>query len=131
MSNENFSSNLTGLSYPLSLNGGGGLSISYNSDRIEQQILEILDTNLNERVLRPELGTSDYLFDTISETVLENQIQTILGKYIKNTDIKVKVYIDEEGVCDLRIYYSYLGGLDGLVRYSYNTSNNSMPYARK
>lgn len=130
MSNELFSSTLTGLTYPLALDGNGGLSLSYNSDRIEQQILEILDTNFNERVLRVEFGTSDYLFDTISESVLESQLQTILGRYIKNTEIKVKVYIDEEGVCDLRIYYSYLGGLDGLVRYSFNTSNNS-PYSRK
>lgn len=131
MSNENiFSSTLTGITYPLQISKDGGLSISYNSDRIEQQILEILDTRINERVLRVELGTNDYLFETISESVLENQIQTILTKYIKNTDIKVKAYIDDSGVCDLRIYYSYLGGLDGLVRYNYNSSDNSQ-YTRK
>lgn len=121
------SSTLTGLSYPLELNGNGGLSLSYNSDRIEQQILEILDTNLTERVLRIEFGTNDYLFDTISEAVLENQIQSILNKYIKNTDIKVKASINDEGVCDLKIFYSYLGGLDGLVRYNYSAPD----YERK
>lgn len=131
MSNQdNFLSTLTGLSYPLQLNGNGGLKLSSNSDRIQEQIIEILDTQINERVLRIEFGTNDYLFDALSESVIETQLQRVLSRYIKNTDLKVKASIDDDGVCDLRIYYSYLGGLDGFVRYSYISSSNES-YRRK
>lgn len=121
---DSFSSTLRGFTYPLQLDGNGGISLSINSDRIEQQILELLDTQINERVLRVELGTTDYIFDSLSESVIEVQLQRIFEKYIKNTEIKVKASITDNGVCELKIYYSYLGGLDGLVRYSFSSKDD-------
>lgn len=127
---DQFISKLSGFTYPLQTDGNGGLSLSTNSDRIEQQIIEILDTRINERVLRVEFGTNDYLFDSLSESVIEAQLQRILEQYIRNTELSVKVYINDDGECDVRIAYAYKGGLSGLVRYGFSAPSN-IPYNRQ
>ena len=47
---------LRGLSYPLSVDGNGGLKLSFGIERIGQAIQEVLETRVGERVANPYMG---------------------------------------------------------------------------
>lgn len=121
-SNANLSSStLSGLTYPLKLNDRGGLSISYGYDRIRQQILEILDTRLGERVYRPFFGTPELIFETINEDVLAQSLKKQIEQEIKfDLELEVIVKITEDGKATIFVSYSDEGTTAQMVKYSFN-----------
>jgi hypothetical protein len=115
------SASIKGLSYPLELNGNGGLKTSSNYSRLSEQILEILDTKVGERVYRPFFGLPELVFETISESVLSSAIK----KQIKNAlpfdlDLDVSVEIEDNGMTVIIIRYSLENSGDYILRYSAN-----------
>lgn len=113
---------LLGLSYPLELDGNGGLKLSSGFDRIGEQIHEVLDTRYGERIYRPFLGTPELLFETISESALSQTLKSqILASipYLKEENVRVAVYMKESGLCETTIHYSTDGTAQGLVRYQF------------
>ena len=98
-----------GLTYPLKLNTQGGLSLSYNSDRIEEQIMEVLETRIGERIYRKFFGMPDVLFESISEDVISNllrkQILESLPSFV-NPELDVSLRATEEGTLVVIITYS-------------------------
>jgi hypothetical protein len=116
------SSTLSGLSYPLKLNGNGGLSLSYGYDRIREQILEILDTRLGERVYRPFFGTPELIFETINEDVLAQTLKKQIQGAIKfQIDLDVVVKITDLGTASIYVIYSDEGATPQMVKYSFRT----------
>lgn len=89
---------LQGLSYPLRLNGKGGLSISTDIDRIREQILEILDTKYFERVLRSDFGTEYLILSTPSKGTVEASLAQSLERQL-DPQIKFRINLepDESG----------------------------------
>lgn len=115
---------MLGLTYPLELDGNGGLKLSSGYDRIGQQIFEILDTRFGERVYRPFLGTPEILFETVSESILQQTIKSqILSAipYLKEENIRVVAYVKDTGLCELTIFYNTEGSRQGLVKYQFNS----------
>lgn len=111
---------LRGLKYPLELDGRGGLKLSSNYDRIEQQILEVLDTRIGERVYRPYFGIPETIFETIDENVLAQTIKSkILSSIPQGVELEVKVYLTEYGDATVFVAYSVEGSDSGLVKYSF------------
>ena len=113
---------LFGLSYPLELDGKGGLKTASNYDRIGQQIIEILDTRVGERVYRRFFGIPELVFETISEDLLSQ----IIKKQISNSlpfdlEMDVSVELDESGTAVILITYSPEGSEQYMIRY--NTGN--------
>ena len=113
---------LFGLSYPLELNGKGGLKTASNYDRIGQQIIEILVTRVGERVYRRVFGIPELVFETISEDLLSQ----IIKKQISNSlpfdlEMDVSVELDESGTAVIFITYSPEGSEQYMIRY--NTGN--------
>jgi hypothetical protein len=113
---------LFGLSYPLELDGKGGLKTASNYDRIGQQIIEILDTRVGERVYRRFFGIPELIFETISEDLLSQ----IIKKQISNSlpfdlEMDVSVELDESGTAVIFITYSPEGSEQYMIRY--NTGN--------
>ena len=113
---------LFGLSYPLELDGKGGLKTASNYDRIGQQIIEILDTRVGERVYRRFFGIPELVFETISEDLLSQ----IIKKQISNSlpfdlEMDVSVELDESGTAVIFITYSPEGSEQYMIRY--NTGN--------
>lgn len=105
-----------GLTYPLKLNGRGGLSLSYNDDRVRQQIIEVLETRIGERIYRKFFGMPDVLFDSISEDVLSNSVRKQLEASIP--DIAALEY-------DINIRATENG--DMIIVVSYNLNGSSTP----
>ena len=104
---------LRGLTYPLQLDGNGGISTSYGYDRIGQAIQEVLETRIGERVGSPFLGTRELLFETLSEDIEEQNIKKqILSAvpYLSEESLNVSLSIGEEGTCYITVRYAVDSG---------------------
>lgn len=114
------SATLRGLSYPLEVDGAGGLKLSSSYDRIGQQILEVLQTRVGERVFRPFFGLPEVLFETVDEYSLARTIQTQLEASLTFVpELSVNVSIDEEGRVQVRVFYSVEGLGTQIINYSF------------
>lgn len=101
-----------GISYPFRLDGNGGLRVSIGDDRIAEQITEVLETQIGERIWRPFFGMPDVLFESISEDILANMIKKQLMRSISSTaaiDFKVDVQADESGEMYIGVSYAIEG----------------------
>lgn len=117
------SNTLRGLSYPLSLDGRGGISISYGIDRIGQAIQEVFETRIGERIGSPFMGVRELLFETISEDVEAQSIKRQLLSaipYLAEDKLFVNLSIGEDGTCYIVARYVVEGVSDILVRYNYS-----------
>ena len=115
-------STLRGLSYPLKLNGSGGLELSSNYDRIGEQILEVLQTRIGERVYRPFFGIPELLFETINEYTLAQTIRAQIEASLPIVpQLGVQVALEEDGRAIIYISYSVEGSEAQMIRYSFNT----------
>ena len=113
-------STLKGLSYPLEVDGAGGLKLSSNYDRIGEQILEVLQTRIGERVYRPFFGLPELLFETIDEYTLSQTIKSQLeGSLAIVPDLKVEVSLLEDGRAFIVVFYSVEGSEQQMVKYSF------------
>lgn len=119
---EQFTSGQTlqGLKYPLELDGNGGLKISSNYDRIEEQILEVLQTRIGERVFRPFFGLPELIFETIDEGILSQSIKSqILASLPIEPELEVIIELSEYGNAVIYVWYSIGGSDRSLVKYSF------------
>jgi hypothetical protein len=119
---SNFSdSTLRGLSYPLKLDGNGGLALSSNMQRVEEQIREVLETRIGERIYRQYFGIPDVLFETISENILAETIKSRIQDSIPiAVDLNIETYFSEDGTCSIIVQVASESGERGLVKYSFN-----------
>jgi phage baseplate assembly protein W len=114
-------STLLGLKYPLELDGQGGLKLSSGYDKVGEQILEVLETRLGERVYRPFFGIPEMLFESIDEYALALDIQSQLTAFIPILqDVEVRVSLSEDGSAQLIVFYSVEGSESSMVKYSFS-----------
>ncbi len=112
-------SSISGLTYPLQLNGEGGLKTSSNFSRLSEQIKEILETKVGERVYRQFFGLPELIFETISEDVLAALIKKQLLESIPfEVDLEVDVGIDEAGTANIFVRYSLEKAGSFIVKHS-------------
>jgi phage baseplate assembly protein W len=95
---------LTGLTFPLKIRNGT-LDISSNDDRVRQQILEVLQTSVGERVYRQFFGTPNLVFESISEDVNAAYIVQQLSRAITvpeiSYDVRVQMLSEESLVINV------------------------------
>jgi phage baseplate assembly protein W len=109
-----------GLSYPLRLNNKGGLSLSYNDDRIREQIIEVLETRIGERIYRKFFGMPDVLFDSISEDILANSVRKQLEASIPDIvalEYDINIRSTENGDMIIIVSYNLEGSSDRSTLY--------------
>ncbi|UYE97327.1 virion structural protein [Cyanophage S-TIM54] len=118
-------SSIQGLSYPLALDGNGGLSVSSNYTRLSEQILEALETRIGERVYRQFFGIPELIFETISEDLVSKTIKTQLESILPfDIELDVSVKISEEGTSTVFIKYSIEGAGSYIVTHSLTNAAN-------
>lgn len=113
---------LRGLSYPLEVDGLGGLKLSYGIDRIGQAIQEVFETRIGERIAKPYMGIRELMFETISEDAEAQSIKRQLLSaipYLKEENLNVSLSLDESGTCYIVCKYSAEGISGVLVRYNF------------
>lgn len=112
---------IRGLKYPLELDGAGGLKLSSNYDRIGEQILEVLQTRIGERVYRPFFGVPEMLFETIDEYTLAQTIKSqLLASIPLVPNLDVRVSLSEDGGANIAVFYSVEGSEPRLVKYAFS-----------
>lgn len=116
---------LRGLSYPLALDGNGGLKVTYGIERIGQAIQEVFETRIGERIGAPFMGVRELLFETISEDVEAQSIKRQLLAaipYLRDENLYVSLSLGEDGTCYIVAKYAVEGLSDVLVRYNFRAS---------
>jgi len=116
---------LRGLSYPLALDGNGGLKVTYGIERIGQAIQEVFETRIGERIGSPFMGIRELLFETISEDVEAQSIKRQLLAaipYLQDENLSVSLSLGEDGTCYIVAKYAVEGLSDVLVRYNFRAS---------
>lgn len=115
------SKSIKGLSYPLELDGNGGLKTSSNYTRLSEQILEILDTKVGERVYRQFFGLPELVFETISESVLASVIKKQIQSAVPfDIELDVSVEMDDSGRAIIYVSYSLENSGKYIIKYSAN-----------
>lgn len=113
---------LRGPSYPLELDGAGGIKMAYGIDRIGQAIREVFETRIGERVGNPFMGTRELMFETISEDVEAQSIKSQLLAaipYLDADSLSVSMSITEDGTCYIVCKYAAEGISNVLVNYGF------------
>jgi hypothetical protein len=116
---------LRGLSYPLALDGNGGLKLSYGIERVGQAIQEVFETRIGERIGSPFMGVRELLFETISEEVEAQSIKRQLLAaipYLRDENLSVSLSLSEDGTCYIVAKYAVEGLSDVLVRYNFRAA---------
>ena len=115
---------ISGLTYPLTLDGKGGLSTSSNYTRLSEQIKEVLETKIGERVYRQFFGLPELIFETISEDILASIIKKQLVEALPfEVDLNVEVGISEDGTSAIYVSYSLENAGPFIVKHSMSIDN--------
>lgn len=103
---------IQGLTYPLTVSNGG-LKVSANADRIYQQIQEVIETRIGERIMRQFFGTPDLIFESFSEDMLRSTlIKQIRESLPVSIDVDIDVSLSESGTAIIYINWSMGGIID-------------------
>jgi phage baseplate assembly protein W len=116
------SNTLSGIYYPIELDGDGGIKIAHGYDRIGQAIKEVFETRIGERIGQPFFGVRELLFETISEDTEAQSIKRQLLSaipYLSTDMLSVSLSLTEDGTCFINATYSVEGGENVLVSYSF------------
>ena len=95
-----------GLTFPLQIENGS-LKISFGEDRIVEQILEVLQTSVGERVYRQFFGLPNLVFESISESILESRIERQLQQEIKANNIVFRVKVRSSSPEQVVVFVTY------------------------
>lgn len=103
---------LRGISYPLQLNGKGGLKLSTGSDIIKEQIISALETRPGERIMIPLYGMSEHIFNAYGPSVIISDIENQIQRWVPEAKNVVITYdtnaaLIDAGKLDVTISFSY------------------------
>ncbi len=100
---------MQGLIYPLRLSGGNLETTKNYADLVRNAIFSGLQTQLDERVFRPEYGLDPQEFQAVSSvvTVLGIIRQTIVDALVGYQDVtfEAKASIADNGLMDVLVIY--------------------------
>ncbi|MFS0515153.1 hypothetical protein ACEYW6_10570 [Nostoc sp. UIC 10607] len=96
-----------GIAFPLTIEKGN-LKVSEDADLYKGHILSWLKTENFERVMRPEYGLKDYLFESIQDiSFIASSIQSGLETYIPEVNFEVEGNINDLGESEINVYWTY------------------------
>ncbi|ANV88502.1 hypothetical protein [Picosynechococcus sp. PCC 7117] len=95
------------IKFPLTV-ANGSLQVVSGADRIRSHILHYLQVFKDERVMRPEYGIDDYLFDNVSNvTAITSDLLAGLNRYIPEAQFSVNGTVNDLGEVLINIYWLY------------------------
>lgn len=98
-----------GIKFPLTV-VNGNLAVTSEGDLYKGHILSWLKTLPKERVMVPQYGMQDYLFQTIPNiSYITTTVKEGLQQYIPEVSFEVQGAISDTGEVELYIYWSYGG----------------------
>ena len=87
------------IAFPIRFQSGtGSLALSSGNQRTKEQIIEILTTRYLGRILRPEFGTEEFIFTSISDpNVVSTKVKFALDTYLSSnivTEVSSQIFSD-------------------------------------
>lgn len=102
--------NVYGIKFPLEVSSSrGDLSIVSNAELYRSHLIHWLRVAPIERVMRPEYGMKDLLFDQIPNTAeVTSYVTQELNKYIPEINVEVNTSVNDGGELLITVNWSYL-----------------------
>lgn len=106
-----------GLSFPLELDGNGGLKTSIDSDLTREHILSVLTTLPHERVMRQSYGLPNQVLNAAEPDLVDLQIRRSLEEEVQEVEsFQVEsnsTLTDlEAGLYGVNVYWTYNGKIE-------------------
>lgn len=99
---------ITGIKFPLELDGKGGLVIASDEELIAGHIIQFIETEPLERVMRRDYGTPDFLFSSAQEiNSLAADINRRLTQYIPQASFRVEGSLTDLGELQVDVFWQY------------------------
>lgn len=97
-----------GISFPLALDATRGtLKLSSDADLVRDKIISFLKTEPLERVMRPEYGTENYLFEAApSIEVIAAEIERRLISFIPQATFSTIGSLNDDGELYIEIFWT-------------------------
>lgn len=101
---------LSDLKYPLAIdNVSGNLVLVSESDVRKQNIKSLLETLIQERIMRPDYGTPLYLFDTVDNVnLISFKIKKAIIDNVPDVDCEVISTLNSQGHLNIVINWIWL-----------------------
>lgn len=97
----------TGINFPLEI-VNGNLKINSGADLIKGHILSWLQTETKERVMRPNYGLADPLFNSQQDiSRIANNILTGLTNYVQDAKFYVSGNLNDNGEAEFTVSWIY------------------------
>lgn len=98
---------MQGISYPLQLNGNGGLELKQDDDLVQSLIFSFFETYPLENPMRPKYGFNSELFTSQQRYDPSINLANRLAEFIPNTAFEVRTQINDSGERELLVYWQY------------------------
>lgn len=108
---------IQGIAYPLTVSEGG-LAVATDTELVRQQIFSVLETYRRERVMRPDYGLPDNLFNPIVPGAMGAYVQNLLDQEIPSADFAVGSLASNEGILELEVRWLLNGVPQPAIGYS-------------
>lgn len=90
--------------FPFGIKNGSLQIVGDSQSLIEQQILSVLLTKRGERVMRPNYGTGELLFNSTVDT---SELTLALYRDVTTLkNVRVDSIIEESGITQVKIFYT-------------------------
>ncbi|MBE9178662.1 hypothetical protein IQ268_08830 [Oculatella sp. LEGE 06141] len=98
-----------GIAYPLQIENGT-LKLAEDVELTRCHILSVLETEPLERIMQPQYGTPDLLFNAVPDVHLTAQtVRQALEREVSNIEFNVTGRIGENGAAIVSIYWTVNG----------------------
>jgi hypothetical protein len=106
-----------GYAYPLAIDNGG-LALAEDDALTRNEVISVLQTRPFERVMRPEYGTPDYIFDAVGPAAaVSGQVQVALETQVEGAEFAVNGEVDDLGEFRLIVAYEISGQPQPVVQF--------------
>lgn len=105
---------IRGLTYPLTLDGKGGLKTSSDLDLVKEHIYSVLETLPFERIMRAHYGLNNQVMNAIDSTLIDLQVKRALEEEVVEVESFDVVNLSTpddlaNGIYNLSIYWTFEG----------------------
>ena len=89
-----------GITYPLQLDGKGGLKLESGSALTRAHVLSVIETRPGERILRQDYGLPDMIMDIVNPPAINAKIEAAIERNCPEISNSVVVTGDYSGIGD-------------------------------
>ena len=108
---------LSGISYPLRIEGGGLPAVAKGTDVIKSALTVLMRTNKGSRVMRPTLGTNlqRLIFENqgpVMQSLVQREVLLAISNFLPQVVVKAMDFVEDNRRIQVNVRYVVQGVLD-------------------